>query len=73
MAGASKKALADLSDEDLDARAQDLMAARAEAEEGFKADQLAIRQERDRRATAAQVAALSDTERDALRAALGEG
>ena len=59
---AKERPLAELSDEELEARNQDLMAER----EAIRQEQIAIARELDRRAAVARVEAMTDAEREAL-------
>lgn len=77
MAGRTKVDLEELSDEELEAENQRLMAERAEIEESYKAQQMVVQAEVTRRSDAAAIerllGSLSDEARDELRAQLGEG
>jgi hypothetical protein len=68
--------LTQLTDEELEVKNQELMAARGEAEQGFKAQQMEIQEEVTRRSDEARLARLADTmsqeQRDALVAYLAE-
>lgn len=65
--------LAKLSDEELEAKMYELMAARGEAERGYKEQQLAVQAEIDRRAVTKRVeAALEGVPEDQRTAILAE-
>jgi hypothetical protein len=62
-----EKDLTGLSDKELFAENSRIMAARAKAEEGFKAEGAAVKAEIDRRALVVKLGDLSDREKDQLR------
>ncbi len=70
----AKRTLADMTDDELEAENQRLMAGRAELEAKFKASQMAIAAELDARASSRRVdallAGLTDDERAAIAARL---
>ena len=77
MAGRTKVDLGELSDEELEAENQRLMAERAEVEAAYKAEQMVVQAEVTRRSDAKAVekllSTLSPEARAELRTQLGEG